>query len=113
MRQFARIEALQEQESWLSGIKNQIGDLEAEIARLEGEFSGEWKQLGLNDDADSAGWKSFRSGRSPRCVRRRKICIARGKSSTGSKPKRKPPRMLPNRWRRKSPPRSPPETRAI
>jgi uncharacterized protein YhaN len=51
MRQAARIEALAEQEPWLSGLKSQIDELEAEIARLDGEFSGEREQLGLSADA--------------------------------------------------------------
>lgn len=47
LRQFARIEALQEQESWFLGIRNQINDLQAEIDRLENESAGQWKQVGL------------------------------------------------------------------
>ncbi len=61
LRQFARIEALQEQEPWFAGIQGRIGELEAEIARLEGEFAGLRRQLDLNGEA-----MAFAANLSPR-----------------------------------------------
>lgn len=69
LRQFARIEALEEQQTWFAGITKQSGELEAEIARLESEFTGDWKQLGLNLGPEGLIEKlterSFASLRSP------------------------------------------------
>jgi uncharacterized protein YhaN len=69
LRQFARIEALQEQEAWFTGIEKQSGELDAEIARLESEFAGAWKQLGLNQEPNEIFKKltkrSFAALRSP------------------------------------------------
>ena len=47
-RQAARIEALQEQESWLSSLQNQIGELETEMAALEKDLAAEHQALGLD-----------------------------------------------------------------
>jgi uncharacterized protein YhaN len=48
-RQAARIEALQEQESWLAALKTQIQELDAEIAGLESELASLWMRLGFED----------------------------------------------------------------
>ena len=46
-RHAARIEALMEQEPWISQLQGQIGDLEKEIAGLASELTAEAEQLGL------------------------------------------------------------------
>ena len=46
-RQAARIEALQEQQSWLTSLESQVGELETEIAELESGLASEREQLGL------------------------------------------------------------------
>jgi uncharacterized protein YhaN len=46
-RQAARIEALKEQEPWITQLQGQIGASKAEIAELEAELAAERKQLGL------------------------------------------------------------------
>ena len=69
LAQFARIEALQEQESWYTGVNDQIAALEPEIARLESAFSGQLKELGLNEDSlgqmAKLSERSFAALRSP------------------------------------------------
>jgi uncharacterized protein YhaN len=46
-RQAARVEALREQEPWLTTLQNQIGQLETEIAEIESRLAGEQERLGL------------------------------------------------------------------
>jgi uncharacterized protein YhaN len=53
-RQAARIEALQEQDTWLTGLQNQVDELELEIAELESSLGDEHKRLGLGDGKQSA-----------------------------------------------------------
>jgi uncharacterized protein YhaN len=53
-RQSARIEALIEQEQWLSSLRTQIDELEAEIANSENTITATWRQLGLGDHAIEA-----------------------------------------------------------
>ncbi|MCC6124341.1 MAG: AAA family ATPase [Pirellulales bacterium] len=69
LKQFARIEALREQESWFAGLQARIGELEAEIVLLENESAGLWKPLGLNEGAlarsDRLSRRSFAALRSP------------------------------------------------
>jgi uncharacterized protein YhaN len=68
LRQYARVEALQEQESWFAGVNNQIGELEAKIARLEKENADLWRQLGFDAEPAIVGNltpRSFVSLRSP------------------------------------------------
>lgn len=49
-RQAARIEALQEQESWLASIQTQIGEMDAEIADLQNDLTAQWQRIGLGDN---------------------------------------------------------------
>ncbi|MBN2578184.1 MAG: AAA family ATPase, partial [Pirellulales bacterium] len=46
-RHAARVEAILEQEPWLTGLHNQLREIEGEIARLEGELTAEADRLGL------------------------------------------------------------------
>jgi uncharacterized protein YhaN len=50
-RQTARIEALQEQQSWLTNLQNQVAELEKEVDQLQSGLAAEQKQLGLSDPA--------------------------------------------------------------
>ena len=47
-RQAARIEALQEQESWLVTLRTQIQELDTEITGMQAELTAYWQRLGLN-----------------------------------------------------------------
>ena len=46
-RQAARIEALQEQQSWIATLQNEVGELESEISQLQSGLAAEQQQLGL------------------------------------------------------------------
>ena len=46
-RQAAQIEALIEQEPWITGLSGQVGELETEIAELQSSLAGEQQRLGL------------------------------------------------------------------
>jgi uncharacterized protein YhaN len=50
-RQAARIEALQEQQPWLTNLQNQIAALEKEIAQLETDLAAQQQRLGLGQPA--------------------------------------------------------------
>ncbi len=74
-RQAARIEAWQEQESWLVALRNQIQELNAEIAALQGELNAEWQGIGLsgsmgNFERDLSG-RTIAALRSPAQMLRR------------------------------------------
>jgi uncharacterized protein YhaN len=47
-RQAARIEALGEQQPWITGLEKQIGELRTEINQLESQITGQQKRLGLD-----------------------------------------------------------------
>ena len=49
-RQAARIEALTEQEPWITQLQGQIGELNAEIAELEADLAAERKRLGFGPE---------------------------------------------------------------
>jgi uncharacterized protein YhaN len=75
LKQFARIEALHEQQGWFTDLGNQIADLEAEIESRETAMSGEWRQLGFGENApppiDTITPRSFAMLRSPAKTMRR------------------------------------------
>ncbi len=48
-RQAARIEALQEQQPWITRLRSQLGELEAEVAQIESHLATEQQQLGLGE----------------------------------------------------------------
>jgi uncharacterized protein YhaN len=50
-RQAARIEALKEQEPWITQLQGQIGQSKGEIAELEADLAAERKRLGLPSEA--------------------------------------------------------------
>jgi uncharacterized protein YhaN len=50
-RQAARIEALKEQEPWITQLQGQIGQSKSEIAELEADLAAERKRLGLGSEA--------------------------------------------------------------
>ena len=52
-RQAARIEALREQEPWITTLRNQAGELEAEIAELQTGLGAEQQRLGLGNRMES------------------------------------------------------------
>jgi uncharacterized protein YhaN len=52
-RQTARIEALKEQEPWISQLQGQIGELQGQIGQLESELAAERERLGLKSQPDS------------------------------------------------------------
>jgi len=45
-----RIEALQEQESWIGSLKNRVAELEGEITELESQLSAERNRFGLRQE---------------------------------------------------------------
>ncbi len=47
LRQAARIEALKEQEPWITQLQNQIGELHGELGRFEASVAAERERLGL------------------------------------------------------------------
>jgi uncharacterized protein YhaN len=49
-RQAARIEALAEQESWITQLQGQIGEFRAEVAELESDLAAERKRLGFGPE---------------------------------------------------------------
>jgi uncharacterized protein YhaN len=49
LRQAARIEALREQEPWITEVQAQVGELEKQCGGLESDLAAEAKQLGLGD----------------------------------------------------------------
>ncbi len=62
-RQSARIEALEEQESWLASLQSRIGEMDAEIADLQTDLTTQWQRMGLDENSAGTAMKGF-SGRS-------------------------------------------------
>jgi len=53
-RQAARIEALLEQESWITSLDGQVHTLQTEVDELQSALDAQRQQVGLGDQADSA-----------------------------------------------------------